>query len=146
MAFIFFYSVNYHIFTFIYFDLNEPLIEEDGDAPFVGQNFESQQEAYTSITTMQEKMGLLWKIVLTPNMEVLLDKILFAIVRGNRAQRWLTCLKLKVSSKCDCRAHMRITLKRCFDIFPKEGHVTIFIKEHNYHMLSLWRIVFYSDK
>ncbi|KAK9671524.1 hypothetical protein RND81_12G036200 [Saponaria officinalis] len=40
------------------------------------------------------------------------------------------------SSKCGCRAYMRITLKKGFDIFPEEWHVTIFVKEHNKDMLS----------
>ncbi|KAL2927442.1 Protein FAR1-RELATED SEQUENCE 11 [Bienertia sinuspersici] len=31
---------------------------------------------------------------------------------------------------------MRITLKKCFDIFPEEWHVTKFVKEHNHELLS----------
>ncbi|KAL2935278.1 Protein FAR1-RELATED SEQUENCE 11 [Bienertia sinuspersici] len=42
----------------------------------------------------------------------------------------------KGSLKCGCFACMRITFKKCFDIFPKEWHVTVFVKEHNHAMLS----------
>nr|GEW53836.1 protein FAR1-related sequence 11 [Tanacetum cinerariifolium] len=32
--------------------------------------------------------------------------------------------------------HMRLTLKKSFDIFPEEWHVTKFIKDHNHELLS----------
>ena len=40
------------------------------------------------------------------------------------------------SSKCGCMALTRITLKRCFDIFSEEWHVTKLAKVHNHDMLS----------
>ncbi|KAL2895248.1 Protein FAR1-RELATED SEQUENCE 11 [Bienertia sinuspersici] len=42
----------------------------------------------------------------------------------------------KGSLKRGCCARMRINFKKCFDIFPKEWHVTVFVKEHNHAMLS----------
>ncbi|KAL2900679.1 Protein FAR1-RELATED SEQUENCE 11 [Bienertia sinuspersici] len=44
-------------------------------------------------------------------------------------------LKEQRIDKMCCNAHMRITLKRSFDIFPEEWHVTKFSKEHNHEML-----------
>ncbi|GJS09144.1 protein FAR1-related sequence 11 [Tanacetum coccineum] len=40
------------------------------------------------------------------------------------------------SQKCECNAHIRVTWKQGFDIFPAEWHVTTFIKDHNHDFLS----------
>ncbi|KAJ1392101.1 FAR1 DNA-binding domain [Sesbania bispinosa] len=40
------------------------------------------------------------------------------------------------SARSDCKAHMRIKLKKYVDIFPDEWHVVEFIAEHNHELLS----------
>ncbi|XP_071700907.1 protein FAR1-RELATED SEQUENCE 11-like isoform X2 [Rutidosis leptorrhynchoides] len=44
--------------------------------------------------------------------------------------------RTRESIKCGCKAHIRITFKRSFDIFPEEWHITKFVKEHNHELLS----------
>ncbi|KAJ8421471.1 hypothetical protein Cgig2_010783 [Carnegiea gigantea] len=39
------------------------------------------------------------------------------------------------SSRCECNAHMHITLKRVFEIFPEEWLVSRFVKQHNHKLL-----------
>ncbi|KAG5558295.1 hypothetical protein RHGRI_008276 [Rhododendron griersonianum] len=40
------------------------------------------------------------------------------------------------SVRCGCKARMRITLRKSFDIFPQEWQVTEFVKEHNHELLT----------
>ncbi|KAL2921005.1 Protein FAR1-RELATED SEQUENCE 11 [Bienertia sinuspersici] len=75
-----------------------------------------------SIAMMQNNMALwLSKIVPIKNMEGPSDKIFFLIDMENH---------------CGCLAHLRITRKWSFEIFPEEWHVTKFIKEYKHDMLS----------
>ena len=46
------------------------------------------------------------------------------------------------SLKCRCKAHLRIVLRRSFDIFPQEWHVTKFIIDHNYELLAPSKVRF----
>nr|GEZ47849.1 protein FAR1-related sequence 11 [Tanacetum cinerariifolium] len=43
----------------------------------------------------------------------------------------------RASSKCGCKAYMRITLRRENEIFPEEWQVTILNLEHNHELLSM---------
>ncbi|KAK8691040.1 hypothetical protein V6N13_074561 [Hibiscus sabdariffa] len=70
------------------FDLNEPLMEEENDEqddePFIGQTFESEDEAFVFYTIMQNNMDLLFeKIDPIQEMEELLGVIFYAIVQEN---------------------------------------------------------------
>jgi hypothetical protein len=40
------------------------------------------------------------------------------------------------SSKCNCKAHLRIKLQKYHDIFPMEWRVTSFVAEHNHGLLT----------
>ena len=40
------------------------------------------------------------------------------------------------SLKCGCKAHLSIILRKSFDIFPREWHVTKFFVDHNYYFFS----------
>ena len=42
----------------------------------------------------------------------------------------------RISTRCGCKAHLRITLRKSFDIFPREWHVTKFVIDHNHELLS----------
>ena len=39
------------------------------------------------------------------------------------------------SLKCGCKAHLIIILRKSFDIFPREWHVTKFVVDHNHDLL-----------
>ena len=42
----------------------------------------------------------------------------------------------RISSKCGCKANLRITLRKSYDIFPQEWHVTKFIVDHNHELMT----------
>ena len=44
--------------------------------------------------------------------------------------------------KCGCKAHLGISLRKSFDIFPWEWHVTKFVADHNHDLLSLSEVGF----
>ena len=89
------------------FDLNEPVIEEDEDAPFVGQTFQTREEALIFYNNYAKNHGF---VIVTD--------------RTDTTQSVVVVLVL------------RITLKQSFDIFPQEWHVTVLVKQHNHPMLS----------
>ncbi|KAL2944269.1 Protein FAR1-RELATED SEQUENCE 11 [Bienertia sinuspersici] len=97
------------------FDLNDPLVVEDDYEPFIGQTFESQEEAYAYYFNYAKHHGY----------------VVRKVVDLSKSQ-WN-----KESSRCECKAHMRITLKKCIDIFPEEWHVTKVVKEHNHENCHL---------
>ena len=46
------------------------------------------------------------------------------------------------SLKCGCKAHLSIILRKSFDIFPREWHVTKFVVDHNHDLFSLLEVRF----
>ncbi|GMI66526.1 FAR1-related sequence 11 [Hibiscus trionum] len=127
------------------FNLNEPLMEEENDKqddePFIGQTFESEDETFTFYNNYAKRHGFVDR------------KDRSDTRKGRTIRRNILChragkQRLKVadhfkpqrntkSLKCDCKAHMRITLKKSFDIFLEEWHVTKFVNLHNHSMISL---------
>ncbi|GMI78098.1 FAR1-related sequence 11 [Hibiscus trionum] len=127
------------------FDLNEPLMEEENDEqndePFIGQTFESEDEAFTFYNNYAKRHGF---VVRKNRSDTRKGRTIRRDILCHRAGKQ----RLKVadhfkpqrntkSLKCDCKAHMRITLKKSFDIFPEEWHVTKFVNLHNHDMISL---------
>ncbi|KAL4588647.1 hypothetical protein LXL04_001539 [Taraxacum kok-saghyz] len=45
-------------------------------------------------------------------------------------------------TRCECKAHMHITLRRINEIFPEEWQVTKFVTEHNHTLLSTQEVRF----
>ncbi|KAL4324753.1 hypothetical protein GQ457_11G022730 [Hibiscus cannabinus] len=107
-------------------DLNEPFIEkeneEQDDEPFIGQTFESQDEAFIFYNNYAKCHGFVvrkdrsdTKHGRTIRRDFLCHcggKNRLKVIDPSKPQR------NKQSSKCDCKARVRITLKRSFDIFP----------------------------
>ncbi|XP_074298360.1 protein FAR1-RELATED SEQUENCE 11-like [Silene latifolia] len=120
------------------FDLNEPIIEED-DEPLLGQTFESQEEAFVFYNNYAKRQGFVAAKYRTDNKHGRTIRQDFICHRAGKQRLKVIDMsktqRKKQSSKCGCPAHMRITLKRRFDIFPEEWHVTTFVKEHNHEML-----------
>ncbi|XP_071695857.1 protein FAR1-RELATED SEQUENCE 11-like [Rutidosis leptorrhynchoides] len=46
------------------------------------------------------------------------------------------------STRCDCKAHMRIKLRRINEIFPEEWQVTTFVMDHTHDLLSTREVRF----
>lgn len=40
------------------------------------------------------------------------------------------------STRCECKAHLRISFQKTHDMFPSEWRVTTFIVEHNHTLLT----------
>ncbi|KAL4383354.1 hypothetical protein GQ457_15G006800 [Hibiscus cannabinus] len=127
------------------FDLNEPLMEEENneqdDEPFIGQTFESEDEAFVFYNNYAKRHGF---VVRKDRSDTRNGRTIRRDILCHRAGKQRLKVadhskpqRNKKSSKCDCKAHMRITLKRSFDIFPEEWHVTKFVNLHNHGMISL---------
>ena len=106
----------------------------------MGQTFSSQEEAFVFYGNHTRQQGFSTQ------------KDRFITVEGEIKRRDFYChrsgkLSTKIidpsmkqrnrrSSRCGCNAHMRITLPRCNEIFPKEWHVTKLVSEHNQNPVS----------
>ncbi|KAL6543874.1 hypothetical protein OROGR_010371 [Orobanche gracilis] len=117
----------------------------DFDEPFVGQCFLSEEEALVFYQNFARKNGFSVR------------KGRFVNKKGERRRRDFFCHREgKPESKkdyskiprnrgytrCECKAHMRITLRRINEIFPEEWQVTKFVAEHNHALLSTQEVRF----
>ena len=114
---------------------------ENNFEPFLGQSFSSEEEAckfyeiYAKRSgfsvrkgrfTTSKKDGKVNRRDFFCHREGFPDK---KIVDVNKNQR------NRESTRCGCKASIRILLKRSFEIFPEEWHVTRFVVEHNHKLL-----------
>ncbi|KAL2932999.1 Protein FAR1-RELATED SEQUENCE 11 [Bienertia sinuspersici] len=122
------------------FDLNDPVIEGDVNEPFIGQTFESQEEAYLYYKNYAKQHGYVVRKDRSNTKHGKPVRRDFYCHRGGKKPSKVVDMsktqRNKESFRCHCKAHMRIVLKRCFDIFPEEWHVTKLVKEHNHELLS----------
>lgn len=122
------------------FDLNDPLMEENEYEPFLGQTFGSQEEAYVYYNNYAKRHGYVVRKDRSNTKHGRTIRRDFYCHRGGKKPSKVVDLsksqRQKESFRCGCKAHMRIILKRCCDIFPEEWHVTKFVKEHNHELLS----------
>ncbi|KAL6575744.1 hypothetical protein OROHE_000725 [Orobanche hederae] len=124
-------------------DLNKPPDEEDGEnlvhqtldnEPFIGQTFSSIEEAHIFYRAYAIQHGY---SVRRDRSDTRKNKSVHRA--GNPAKKSPFHSKNRrnrESAKCWCKVHMRLTLKKSFDIFLEEWHVTKFIKDHNHELLS----------
>lgn len=116
--------------------------------PFVGQTFSSEQEACKFYENFAKRNGFsIRKGRFTKNKntgevnrrdffchrEGFPDK---KVVDPHKNQR------NRESSRCGCQASMRIILKKTFEIFPEEWHITQFVKQHNHGLLPQEQVKF----
>ena len=116
--------------------------------PFIGQCFLSEEEAFICFKKYACRNGFSIRKDRTDkkNGEVKRrdfccqceGKARLKLVDSSKEQR------NKKSVKCGCKARMRITLKKSFDIFPKEWQITEFITEYNHELLSPLEVRFLS--
>nr|KAJ0201571.1 hypothetical protein LSAT_V11C600301820 [Lactuca sativa] len=153
----------------IFFDLNEVPVEENSinarheetateehsqnnktifDEPFVGQYFLSEEEALIFYQNYARKKGFSVRKGRFMNKKT-----------GERKRRDFFChhegksefkkdyTKKKKTrnrgyTRCECKAHMRITLIRINEIFPEEWQVTKFVAAHNHVLLNAQEVRF----
>ena len=106
----------------------EKVLEEYNFEPFVGQSFFSEEETFIFYTTYARQHGFSIRKgqFVTKIKEIVrrdffchrAGKPLLKIVDPSKKQR------NKESLKCRCKAYLRIALRKSFDIFPQEWHVT----------------------
>ncbi|KAK1370272.1 FAR1 domain-containing protein [Heracleum sosnowskyi] len=122
------------------FDLNRPLEEERNEEPFIGQTFQSLDEAYIFYKNYAEANGFTVRKDRSATRHGKAIRRDFCCHRGGKKPlkpfHPSKSHRNRESSKCECNAHMRLTLKRSSDIFPEEWHLTKFISEHNHNLLS----------
>ncbi|KAH7843950.1 hypothetical protein Vadar_022780 [Vaccinium darrowii] len=116
-----------------YIELNEfgkekdDLIENKTD-PFIGQCFLSEEEAFVCYKRYAcSNEGEVKRRDYCCQYE---GKAPLKLFDPSKEQR------NRFSVRCGCKARMRITLGKSFDIFPQEWQVTEFVKEHNHELLT----------
>ena len=118
-------------------DLTE--IPYENYEPFIGQTFGSEEEALVFYRNYAERHGFgIRKDRYDKRNNKIVRRDLFChrgrkkpvkIIDASKDQR------KRESSRCECNSHMRITLRRVFEIFPEEWHVSRFVKQHNHELL-----------
>jgi len=117
--------------------LNE--IPYENYEPFIDQMFGSEEEALVFYRNYAERHGFgihKYRYDKRNNKTVRRDlschrgrKKPVKVIDASKDQR------KRESSRSECNAHMRITLRRVFEIFPEEWHVSRFVKQHNHERL-----------
>ncbi|KAL6501354.1 hypothetical protein OROHE_025001 [Orobanche hederae] len=107
--------------------------------PFVGQCFLSEQEAHQFYENYAKRTGfsIRWGRFSTKNGKII-RRDFFCHREGFPEEKILEPSKEqrnRQSSRCGCKAVLRITLKKAYDIFPEEWHVTQFNSHHTHELL-----------
>ncbi|KAK2399658.1 protein FAR1-RELATED SEQUENCE [Trifolium repens] len=90
----------------------DEIFNESNCVPFVGQIFPNEEEAFAFYKRYAYQQG-------------------FAVKKEPSKEQ-----RKRESSKCNCKAHLRIKLQKYHDIFPMEWRVTSFVAEHNHGLLT----------
>ncbi|GAA0166043.1 hypothetical protein LIER_21291 [Lithospermum erythrorhizon] len=132
--------------THNYVDALVSLTEENEDSskeifePFVGKCFLSEEETYVFYHQYAKQKGFSirkGRFIIKNERKVRRD--FFCHGQGSRDTKFFHSSKEqrnRKSHRCQCKAHMRITLKKSAEIFLEEWHVTKFVDLHNHNLLS----------
>ncbi|XP_063949954.1 protein FAR1-RELATED SEQUENCE 11-like [Daucus carota subsp. sativus] len=109
--------------------------------PFTGQCFLSEEEAYLFYHKYAKQHGFsVRKTRFDKNKDGKIKRRDFVCHREGFQQSKIADPVMKqrntASTRCDCKAHMRVKLKKSFEIFPEQWHVTEFVAIHNHELLS----------
>ncbi|KAK3222765.1 hypothetical protein Dsin_009790 [Dipteronia sinensis] len=147
--------------TRICWDLNKiPNVEENGGdlneniqdlvkndmKQFAGQCFLSEEEAFTFYKNYANQYGFSIRKgrFISNNGEVRICDF-FCHREGKPDSKFVDPSKHhrdRTSARCGCKATLRITLPKSFDIFLQEWQVTAFMAEHNHVLLSPSKVRF----
>ncbi|XVF54423.1 hypothetical protein PTKIN_Ptkin05aG0179100 [Pterospermum kingtungense] len=118
---------------------NENSVELEFE-PFVGQCFLSEEEAFAFYQNYAKRNGFSIRRSRTDKKHGELRKRDFVCRRSGRPPLKVVNVfkkqRNRKSAKCECRAHLRISLRRSFDDIPLEWQVTQFVSSHNHPLLS----------
>ena len=106
--------------------------------PFVGQCFLSEEEAFIFYNYANQYGFTIRKCRFVTKNGENVRRDFFCHREGRQQLKRLDSSKEqqnRISTRCECKAHLRITLRKSFDIFPQEWHVTKFVIDHNYELL-----------
>nr|XP_043633717.1 protein FAR1-RELATED SEQUENCE 11-like [Erigeron canadensis] len=122
-------------------DYDENIIDETlNNEPFIGQTFSTFQEAFVFYENYAKQYGFtVRKDRSHKRNDTTVRRDICCHREGKKRLKLVDLSKNqrnRGSIKCECNAHMRVTLKRSCDIFPEEWHVTTFVKDHNHELLS----------
>jgi len=125
-------------------------VDRDGTeknfVPFVGQIFLSEEEAYVFYKRYAYQQGFsIKKGRFIKKNGVICRRDIFCHREGKASLKIMEPSKEqrnRQSSKCECKAHLRIKLQKYHDIFPAEWRVTSFIVEHNHGLLTQTEVRF----
>nr|XP_043625947.1 protein FAR1-RELATED SEQUENCE 11-like [Erigeron canadensis] len=108
--------------------------------PFVGQIFCTFQEAYVFYQNYAKQTGFtVHKDRSDKRNDKTVKRDICCHRQGKKRLKVIDVSKRQrntPSIKCECNAHIRVTLKKSCDIFPEEWHVTKFVNDHNHVLLS----------
>ncbi|KAH7857854.1 hypothetical protein Vadar_017146 [Vaccinium darrowii] len=108
--------------------------------PFIDQCFLSEEEAFIYYKKYASKNGFSIRIGRSEKRNGEVKRYDFCCQCKRKAP-----LKLfdpskeqrnRKSVRCRCKARMRVTLRKYFDIFPREWQITEYVKEHNHELLT----------
>ena len=107
---------------------------------FVGQCFLSEEEAFIFYRNYANRYGFtIWKGCIEEKKGEIARCDFFCYRQGKQPLKIVDPSKEqwnKKSLKCGCKAHLSIILRKSFDIFPWEWHVTKFVIDHNHDLFS----------
>lgn len=105
-------------------DLNIPAEEEKNEEPFIGQTFQSLEEAHIFYKNYAEANGFtVQKDRSATRHGKAIRRDFYCHHAGKKPLKPIHLSKSQMnreSSKCECHAHMRLTLKWTNDIFSEE--------------------------
>jgi hypothetical protein len=116
------------------------IFNESNCVPFVGQIFPNEEEAFAFYKRYTYQQGFAVKKGRFINKKgVISGRDFFCYREGQVSLKIIEPSKEqrnRQSSKCNCKAHLRIKLQKYHDIFPIEWWVTSFVAEHNHGLLT----------
>lgn len=129
-------------------EINEFAEEVDRDetynetniVPFVGQIFLSEEEAFAFYKRYAYQHGFsVRKGRFIKRNGIMRRRDFFCHREGRSSLKIIEPLKEqrnRESTRCECKAYLRISLQKSHDIFPSEWRVTKFVVEHNHVLLT----------
>ena len=106
--------------------------------PFIGQTFSSDEEAFQFYKRYAEQQGFLVRKDRSVKKDGQFVRRDFYCHRAGKPQSKISDLtrdpRNRESSKYGCNAHLRITYRKCFDVFPEEWHVTKYVTTYTHDL------------
>ncbi|CAL5191621.1 unnamed protein product [Lathyrus oleraceus] len=133
-------SQNIEINGFLQESSEVDTFKESNIVPFVGQIFLSEEEAFIFYKRYAYQHGFsVRKGRFIKQNGIVSRRDFFCHREGRTALKIIEPSKEqrnRESTRCECKAHLRISLQKTHDMFPSEWRVTTFVVEHNHTLLT----------